>query len=595
MRRALIACGMRPVSLAVDVTNYVMLELGQPLHAFDRAKLSGPLTVRRACAGGAAGDPRPRPAHARRRTTSSSPSRRGPLALAGTMGGLDSEIDESSHRVVIEAVHFSADAVARMSRRHRLSSEASRRFERGVDPRAAGGRVGAGRGAADRAGRRPLRRHHAGGRGRPVAAPSQMPADLPERVSGHADRSADRTIARLESVGADADRARAPTLIVTPPTWRPDLTDPADLVEEVVRLEGYENLPATLPRTRAGYGLTAAQRLRRRAGRHAGRRRAGRGPDLPVRRSARPGRPRHPADDPRSRGGRAGQPALRRGAVPAHHAAAGPGRHGPAPNLSRGAADVALFEIGLVFRGSDPGTSADPPRPSVSVGRLLRRAGRPRGPAAGSSPGMRPACWPASATAPAGGARGRPAVLVRRVASCVDLADELGVELRAGPGVDLAPWHPGRCASHLWSTARWSGTRASCIRGSSTAWACRARTVAFELHLDALLAAAAGRWHRRPSFSTMPVAKEDLALVVAAEVRGGVRAGAMLRGGGALLESVRLFDTYSGEQVGQGRMSLAFALRMRAPDRTLSADEVAEVRQRALADAEAQCGAELRT
>ena len=127
MRRALVACGMRPVSLAVDVTNYVMLELGQPLHAFDRGKLSGPLTVRRAVQG----EPLETLDHVKRTLSAqdiviAEPA--GPLALAGTMGGLESEIDESSHQVVIEAVHFDAHEVARMSRRHKVSSEASRRF-----------------------------------------------------------------------------------------------------------------------------------------------------------------------------------------------------------------------------------------------------------------------------------------------------------------------------------------------------------------------------------------------------------------------------------------------------------------------------------
>ena len=170
----------------------------------------------------------------------------GPLALAGTMGGLESEIDDDSHSVAIEAVHFSAHAVARMSRRHKLSSEASRRFERGVDPELAGHRVGARRSAADRARGCHLRRHvpgRCGGPGRAGRDPCRparadlRPGDL--RRPGHQP-------ARVG--GRDARRSRAPSLVVTPPSWRPDLTDPADLVEEVVRLEGYENLPSTLPR-----------------------------------------------------------------------------------------------------------------------------------------------------------------------------------------------------------------------------------------------------------------------------------------------------------------------------------------------------------
>ncbi len=585
MRRALLACGMRPVSLAVDVTNYVMLELGQPLHAFDRSKLSGPLTVRRA----GEGESLETLDHVKRTLTADDiviAEPRGPLALAGTMGGLESEIDADSHSVAIEAVHFSAHAVARMSRRHKLSSEASRRFERGVDPelpaiasaRAAallielGGATYVGTSRID------------------AVAPTEpvtIPADLPERVSGLS-ISADQAISRLESVGA-ALRVEGTSLVVTPPSWRPDMTDPADLVEEVVRLEGYSNLPSTLPLVRAGYGLTKGQRLRRRVGRSL----AGSGlvevlnypfigrQDLTALGIA--------ADDPRSAAVELANPlsdeapCMRTTLLPGLVAAA-------RRNLSRGAAEVALSEVGLVFRGSGTGSSVAPPRPSV--------AGRPSDSDVAALEALLPE-QPRHAAGILVGERdrdgwwgaGRQADWSDAIGIVRDLATELGIVIDVAAG-STAPWHPGRCAV-LSVGGQPIGHAGELHPRVIGALGLPARSVAFEVDLDVLLAAAPDA-AAAPVFSTMPVAKEDVALVVASDVPAeGVRQ-ALISGGGDLLESVRLFDTYSGEQVGAGHTSLAFALRMRAPDRTLSAAEVAEVRRNALDAAAEQWGAVLR-
>ncbi|MCU0301356.1 MAG: phenylalanine--tRNA ligase subunit beta [Candidatus Nanopelagicales bacterium] len=586
MRRALVACGMRPVSLAVDVTNYVMLELGQPLHAFDRAKLRGPLTVRRA----AAGEVLETLDHTKRAldpedVVIADPS--GPLAVAGIMGGLDSEIDDASHAVAIEAVHFSPVAIARGSRRHRLSSEASRRFERGVDPalpavasaRAAallielGGATYVGVSRVDVV---------------PAATPLRIPVDLPARVSGLA-ISGERALARLEAVGA-AVVADGDALVVTPPPWRPDLTDPYDLVEEVVRLEGYQHLPSTMPHTRAGYGLTAGQRLRRRVGRAL----AASGlvevlsyPFVGVGDLDALG---VPADDPRRELVRLANPIsdeapfLRTTLLPGLVAAA-------RRNLSRGAADLALAEVGPVFRGAHVGTHPEPPRPSV--------AGRPSDEDVAALHDLLPD-QPRHVAGLLTGERdragwwggGRRADWSDALAVVRELAEELGVAIEVASAA-LLPWHPGRCAA-VSVAGTVIGHAGELHPRVVEALDLPPRTVAFELDLDALLAevpaTAAG-----PTISTMPVAKEDLAVVVAADVPAERVRAALLRGGGALLESVRLFDTYEGAQVGEGRRSLAFALRMRAPDRTLSAAEVAEVREAALAAAQAECGAVLRT
>ncbi|EKX61623.1 phenylalanine--tRNA ligase subunit beta, partial [Streptomyces ipomoeae] len=266
LKRRLQKAGMRPISLAVDITNYVMLELGQPLHAYDRARVQGAIGVRRAEAG-------------EKLTTLDGVVRtldaedlvitddRGPIGLAGVMGGANTEVDETdgtTTEVVIEAAHFDAIAIARTARRHKLSSEASKRFERGVDPQAA---AAAAQRTVD------LLVLLAGGTAdagvTEVVTPSAphtitIPADHPDKVAGM-EYGRETVVRRLQDVGCDV--YGQDELIVTVPSWRPDLTDPNDLAEEVIRLEGYENLPSTLPKPPAGLGLTGRQRLHRRVGR----------------------------------------------------------------------------------------------------------------------------------------------------------------------------------------------------------------------------------------------------------------------------------------------------------------------------------------
>jgi len=291
MRVRLARSGMRSVSLAVDVTNYLMLELGQPLHAFDRSKLTGEIVVRRA----QPGERLETLDHVVRTLDPADiliTDASGPISMAGTMGGLNTEIDETSTDLVIEAAHFDARGTAKMSRRHKLHSEASYRFERGVDrelPLRASAKavamlygLGGGRGAQVVPGCT-----HASAEVAPVLI--SMAADYPDQVAGVV-YGLDTVVRRLREVGCsvlqtraatptiapwrvDGAQARAaaaplvPVLEVTPPSWRPDLTDPADLVEEVIRLEGYENIPARMPRALAGRGLTPRQRLRRSVGR----------------------------------------------------------------------------------------------------------------------------------------------------------------------------------------------------------------------------------------------------------------------------------------------------------------------------------------
>jgi phenylalanyl-tRNA synthetase beta chain len=581
MRRRLVMSGMRPVSLAVDVTNYVMLETGQPLHAFDRAKLRGPVVVRRA----RPGDTLETLDHVTRALAAADlliTDDRGPIGLAGTMGGLETEVDETTSEIALEAAHFAPSVVARMSRRHKLSSEASRRFERGVDSVLAP--YASARAAV-------LLLAHGGGRytgTTGVEAPREpvtisLPVGLPGRIAGVA-IDATAVVERLVEVGATVVDAATDPLTVTPPTWRPDLEDPADLVEEVLRLGGYDAVPTTLPQARPGFGLTEAQRARRRVGRALAAAGYVEALSYPFLGEAELDALGVPATDSRRHALLLAnpisdeQPAMRTTLVPGLLATL-------RRNVGRGATDVALFELGSVFllgEGQTPRGVSDPPRPSV--------AGRPSDADLAGLEALLPD-QPLHVAVALSGLRvpggwwgaGEAASWADAIEAARVVATAVGVELVVRRGATPAPWHPGRCAELV------LGDRVVGHAGELAPRACEnaglpRRTAAMELDLGALVAASGGVV-MPTSLSTYPVAKEDVALVVDVAVPAAAVEAALVSGAGPLLESVRLFDVYSGEQVGAGRKSLAFALRFRAPDRTLTVDEVSAARDAAVASA----------
>ena len=586
MKRRLVAAGMRPVSLAVDVTNYVMLELGQPLHAFDAAKLRGAIRAGRA----EAGDRLETLDHVERTLDPDDVVIRddsGVIGLAGTMGGLHTEIDDDSSDIALEAARFVPEPVARTARRHRLGSEASRRFERGVD------RVLAPYASARAAA---LLLEYGGGTYAGMTAweapyePTvvEIAADLPERTAGMPiDRAT--VVAHLEQVGCQVGGDARLTVVVPP--WRPDLTDPADLVEEVVRLIGYDAIPSRLPQAPAGYGLTREQRLRRRAGVAL----AGVGivdvltypfigeQDLDAllisgddRRRCAP-RLANPLSEE--------QPFLRTTLLPGLLAAV-------RRNQSRGTDDVIVGEIGRVFVTPDGSlaTGIEPPRPGVTA--------RPTEAELTAIEALLPEQPHHLAVVLAGDREsagwwgaGRQATWADAVEVARTVAATLGVTLNVTQGAD-GPFHPGRTAA-LVVGDEVIGFAGELHPRVVSAYSIPPRSCALELDLDALVGAAPDV-APAPDVRTQPVAKEDVALVVAeaipvAEVGDALRAGA-----GELCEDVRLFDVYVGPQVPEGHRSLAFALRFRAPDRTLSAEEIAAARESGIAEAARRHGAVLR-
>ncbi|MGW1197004.1 phenylalanine--tRNA ligase subunit beta [Streptomyces sp. NPDC002536] len=592
LQRRLQKAGMRPVSLTVDITNYVMLELGQPLHAYDRSLLDGPIGVRRAQPG-------------EKLTTLDGAKRvldvedlvitdnRGPIGLAGVMGGAETEISDhgaaqSSSEVVVEAAHFDPVPIARTARRHKLTSEASKRFERGVDPQAAS--AAAQRtvdllvllaGATAEAGVTE------------ITAPSAprtiaIRADHPDRVAGVA-YGRETVVRRLQQVGCDV--YGQDELIVTVPSWRPDLTDPNDLAEEVIRLEGYENLPATLPQPPAGRGLTGRQRLHRRVGRAL----AGAGYtevlNYPFIGEEALDHLGLEADDARRTVVRVAnplsdtEPALRTTMLPGLFAAL-------RRNDGRGEHDLALFETGLVFLST--GNEVTPARLPIDRRPTDEEiasldAALPRQP-------RRAAVVLAGAREQAGWwGKGHPADWADAVEAGRTVAREAGVELIVRQD-QTAPFHPGRCAA-LFAVVDGAetlvGNAGELHPRVTKAFGLPERTCAMEIDLDLLERAGTGPVEA-PHVSAFPVATQDVALVVDASVPAADVEAALKDGAGELLESLRLFDVFTGEQLGEGKKSLAYALRFRASDRTLTAEEATAAREAAVQSAVERTGAVLR-
>jgi phenylalanyl-tRNA synthetase beta chain len=386
-----------------------------------------------------------------------------------------------------------------------------------------------------------------------------------------------RVVECLLAVGCTVDGTE--DLVVVPPPWRRDVTDPFDLVEEVARVVGYDQVPSVVPRAPAGRGLTQAQQLRRRVGRTL----AGAGfvevltfPFVGVEAFDALGLE---AGDPRRTALRLANPLSRE--APLMTTTLLPGLlETAARNLGRGSVDQALFEVATVTL---PEAGAGAPilpvdrRPTDGEWAELQKAlpdqplhlglvlvgDRERG-----------GWW----------GPGRPVSWADAIAGVREVATALGLEVDVR-SARLAPWHPGRCAEVVLA-----GPEAGHVVGHAgelhprvcKAFGLPPRTAAAEVDLSVLLEHAV-TVVPAPRLSSFPVAKEDVALVVDAGLPAEALAETLREGAGELCESVRLFDVYTGEQIGVGLKSLAFALRFRAPDRTLTEAETAVARDAAVA------------
>jgi len=587
LQRRLLLCGIRATSPAVDVTNYVMLELGHPMHAHDRKRITGGFGVRFARPGETV-------------VTLDDIERRldpadvlivdevATAAIGGVMGAASTEVRADSTDVLLEAAVWDPAAVSRTQRRLHLPSEAARRYERGVDPAISVA-------ALDRCAT--LLVDVAGGavsdtltdwRGDPPRddwslPPIRIAVDLPDRVAGvaYAPGTTARRLAQIGAAVAENDNI----LIVTPPSWRPDLLQSADLVEEVMRLEGLEVIPSVLPSAPAGAGLTAVQKRRRGIGKSLAQ--SGYVEILPT-----PFLPAGvfdlwglPAEDPRRATTQvlnpleADRPHLATTLLPALLEAL-------VRNVSRGLPDVALYALAQVVQPTEEthGVELIPVhrRPTDAEIALLDSS-LPRQPqhVAAVLAGLRERRGPWGPGRRAETADALEAVRIIARASGID------VSFRAAQHL---PWHPGRCAEVLVGetpVGHAGQLHPAVIERSGLPTG----TCAVELNLDAIPVVDA---LPAPRVSPFPAVFQDVSLVVPVNVPAQAVADAVREGAGELLEDIQLFDVFTGPQIGEDRKSLTFALRFRAPDRTLTEDDASAARDAAVRRAAEAVGAELR-
>ncbi|TLM82281.1 phenylalanine--tRNA ligase subunit beta [Pseudarthrobacter sp. NamE5] len=574
--------GIRSISLPVDISNYVMLELGQPLHFYDQDKLSGDIVVRRALAGEKLttldGKERPLDPEDLLITDAS-----GPIGVAGVMGGAATEVGDTTSNILVEAAHFEEVSIARSRRRHKLPSEASKRFERGVDWQVAG--IAAQR-AVD------LLVELAGGTadeaGTDVGtAPDSVTIELPAAFAAARigiDFTEEQIVTSLEDLGAAVVKNDG-GWTVTAPSWRNDLETKEDLSEEIARLVGYDKIPATLPVAPPGRGLTRVQQQRRRlvqALADAGLTEVLSYPFVSKAANdtfgvAEQGLARTAVKlaNPISEE----QGYLRTSILPGLIEVA-------KRNHSRGFRDLALFESGLVFLPAGKmGTESIPPLGAKPADEVLDALydGVPAQP-------FHLAAVLTGHDSPAAAAH---APRTWDWADALDIArlagDILGVELVVRQGSHQA-FHPGRAAQLSLRTGEVVGYAGELHPKLLAASDMPARSVALEINADALFDAAPDVIVAR-QISTFPVATQDVALVVPADVPADDVLVALREGAGELLEDVALFDVYAGKGIEAGRKSLAFSLRFRAADRTLTADEASAARESAVALAGERFGA----
>ena len=565
VRQRLAQCGVRTISPLVDVTNLVMLELGQPMHAYDLDRLGGPaLVVRWATPGErlVTLDDVERHLHADDLVVADA---NGPIGLAGVMGGADSEVRADTTRVVFEAATWDPATIRRTSRRLRLTSEASIRFERGVDPAIA--QTACARavelvrsmGTADDLG---------------VTSDGDATIDLPivdldaawvRRFLGVEELTDDRQVELLERACCDVQRGDR-TMQVRAPSWRRDLTRPADLAEEVARLHGYDRIPSTLPLTGVTGGLTASQQAERAVrdavrafGLHEAITRPFVGQDHLD--GVHPGGAAVVLANPLAQDASAMRTSLVEGLLQAVRRNVGQGRPGVAlfemGRLYRrtgGPLDTVLDAFGHQWRWIDPDGVVLPTQP-----RALAIA--VQGNLDGTGWVAQDDTWSIYA------ALGVFDEVVAR------LAPPAGWHLERRP-IEREGYHPGRAA-----TLHIDGHEIGFVGQLHPAEAQRRDlpdpVIVGELLLEPLFldvadgreSATAPRLVRHPAITVDVAVVAELA-VAWADVERAIREAA-----GDLLDDLKWFDEYRGSQIEEGHRSLAARLRLQAPDRQLTGDD----------------------
>jgi phenylalanyl-tRNA synthetase beta chain len=563
LKARLMAAGQRPINNVVDITNYVMLLTGQPLHAFDLDRVAGArLVVRRAGDG-------------ERMTTLDDVERvldpdvvliaddDGPTSIAGVMGGARSEVRPGTTRVLMEVATWNGPNINRTMTKLGLRTEAGARFEKSLAPEQA---------LEAQAVATKLMLALTRGRLVPgtidVGGPGPAPRTIrlrDARLTGLLGMPIDRDRSRrvLDALGFGVADAPDGLDVTVPPFRRNDVAREADVIEEVSRLEALGALPATLPPNRTGHPgrLSTVQRLRRRAldtligcGLHEVVGWSFTDPGLVERLSL-------PPDDPRRAVVQLENPLSEEQAV-MRPTLLGSLLDVAKLNRSRGAMELALFEYGAVYRRQ--------PRADEQA---ARHPGGDR--------------LPTEIQAVA-------ALVTADVFAVKAVLEALAAALHMDLPVEAAPQpflHPGRSArvGAAGLEVGWLGE----VHPSVAARWDLERVSAFELDLGRVLAHAPGVAHYR-DLTSFPELRQDLAVVVADEVPAAQVVEVVRRAGGERLVRAEIFDVYTGAQVGEGRKSLALHLGFRASDRTLTDDDVAPLREAIVGALRVQLGGELR-
>ena len=575
MANRLKLAGMRSISIAVDITNYVMLEMGQPLHAYDLDRLTGGIEVRRAKKGEKITtlDDKERILHEEDLLIT---DQSGPIGIAGVMGGASTEVSDATTKILLEAAIFDPISIARSARRHKLPSEASRRFERGVDHKVSAY-------AAARAAQ--LLVELAGGKlsglgaehvTEMAAVTISMDASFPSALVGY-EYQEKEVVAALEMIGCKVSGNGS--LEVEVPSWRPDLRHKTDLAEEVARLVGYDKIPATIPVAPPGRGLTRKQQLRRKV---LGTLVGGGFVEVlnypfysPEQNSWFSSSKAIELENPIQ--SEAGQ--LRKELLPGLLQAA-------SRNVSRANSNLAIVEEGSAFIFGGTAVTSLPvgnERPSDKVLEGLNASipSQPRK-LAGVILGDWVPQQPGQASIEAG--------YQQAISALLSALGSIGVEAALTQS-EVMGLHPGRGAKVIVS-GKEVGIVGELHPDIADELHLPGRVGVFEVDLSAI-------YDLSPELITaseigvMPAATQDLSLVVGLDVSAADLVETIEEGAGELLESISLVDDWRSETLGQ-KKSLTFSMVFRAKDKTLTAAEATAAKEAAVQLAAERHGAELR-
>ena len=575
MANRLKLAGMRSISIAVDITNYVMLEMGQPLHAYDLDRLTGGIEVRRAKKGEKITtlDDKERILHEEDLLIT---DESGPIGIAGVMGGASTEVSDATTKILLEAAIFDPISIARSARRHKLPSEASRRFERGVDHKVSAY-------AAARAAQ--LLVELAGGKlsglgaehvTEMAAVKISMDAGFPSALVGY-EYQEKEVVAALEMIGCKVSGNGS--LEVEVPSWRPDLRHKTDLAEEVARLVGYDKIPATIPVAPPGRGLTRKQQLRRKV---LGTLVGGGFVEVlnypfysPEQNSWFSSSKAIELENPIQ--SEAGQ--LRKELLPGLLQAA-------SRNVSRANNNLAIVEEGSAFISGGTAVTSLPvgnERPSDKVLASLNASipSQPRK-LAGVVLGDWVPQQPGQASIEAG--------YQQAISALFSALGSIGVEAALTQS-EVMGLHPGRGAKVIVS-GKEVGIAGELHPDIADELHLPGRVGVFEVDLSAI-------YDLSPELITaseigvMPAATQDLSLVVGLDVSAADLVKTIEEGAGELLESISLVDDWRSETLGQ-KKSLTFSMVFRAKDKTLTAAEATAAKEAAVQLAAERHGAELR-